>query len=100
MILPLRISIVLPLLISIILPLLFILPLKWSVLNFNCLKDSNILNSIYLLRLKVLYLIDRVPFKDSFTNFFSPVRAHLFVAQKTHLERTGRYFQVDQIPNR
>ena len=24
-----------------------------------------------------------------FTNFFSPDRAHLFVAQKTHLERTG-----------
>ena len=38
--------------------------------------------------------------KGSFTNFFSPVRAHLFVAQKTHLERTGRYFQVDQMPNR
>jgi hypothetical protein len=38
--------------------------------------------------------------EGSFTAFFSPVRAHLFVAQKTHLEQTGRYFQVDQISNR
>jgi hypothetical protein len=52
--------------------------------------------------IKVVQVIDEAHLvtKASFTNFFSPVRAHLFVAQKTHLERTGRYFQVDQISNR
>ena len=57
--------IILPLRISIVLPLLLVLPLEWNVLSFNSLKNSNILNSMYLLRLRVLYLVDRVPFKTN-----------------------------------
>ena len=61
----------LPLRISIVLPLLLVFPLEWNVLSFNCLKDSNILNSVYLLRLKVLYLVDRVPFKPNESELYS-----------------------------
>jgi hypothetical protein len=56
---------ILPLRISIVLPLWIMLPLEWNVLSFNCLKDSNIFNSVYLLRLRVPYLVDRVPFKPN-----------------------------------
>ena len=63
--------IILPLWISIILPLLLVLPLEWNILSFNNFKDSNIHNSIYLLRLKVLYLVDGVPFKTNKSKLFS-----------------------------
>jgi len=63
--------IILPLRISIVLPLLLILPLERNVLSFNSLKDSNVLNSIYLLRLRVLYLVDRVPFKTNKSELLS-----------------------------
>jgi len=62
---------ILPLRISIVLPLLLVLPLERNVLSLNSLKDSNILNSIYLLRLRVLYLVDRVPFKTNKSEFLS-----------------------------
>jgi hypothetical protein len=62
---------ILPLRISIVLPLLLVLPLERNVLSFNSLKDSNILNSIYLLRLRVLYLVDRVPFKTNKSKLLS-----------------------------
>ena len=51
--------IILPLWISII------LPLKWNILSFNYFKNSDIFNFIYLLRLRVLYLVNRVPFKPN-----------------------------------
>ena len=57
--------IILPLRISIVLPLLLIHPLERNVLSFNSLEDSNVLNSLYLLRLRVLYLVDGVPFKTN-----------------------------------
>ena len=56
---------ILPLRISIVLPLLLVLPLERNVLSFNSLEDSNVLNSLYLLRLRVLYLVDGVPFKTN-----------------------------------
>ena len=62
---------ILPLRISIVLPLLLVLPLERNVLSFNSLKDGNILNSIYLLRLRVLYLVDRVPFKTNKSKLLS-----------------------------
>jgi hypothetical protein len=57
--------IILPLRISIVLPLLLVLPLERNILSFNSLENSNILNSIYLLKPRVLYLVDRVPFKTN-----------------------------------
>ena len=66
-----RILIIFPLRINIILFLLFILPLKQNILSFNCFKDSNILNFIYLLRLKVLYLVNRVSVKINKSKLFS-----------------------------
>jgi hypothetical protein len=60
------------------------------------------LHSLRLLRRRSNLLFQHIfglPW-GSFTNYFSPVRAHLFVAQKLHLERTGAYFLVDQISNR
>ena len=63
--------IILPLRISIVLPLLLVLPLEWNILSFNSLKDSNVLNSIYLLRLRVLYLVDGVPFKTNKSKLLS-----------------------------
>jgi len=56
-ILPLRISIV--------------LPLERNILSFNSLKDSDVLNSIYLLRLRVLYSVDGVPFKTNKSELLS-----------------------------
>ena len=47
------------------------LPLKWNILSFNYLKDSNIFNFVYLLRLKVLYLVDKVPFKPNKSKLLS-----------------------------
>ena len=56
---------ILPLRISIVLPLLLVLPLERNVLSFNSLEDSDVLDSLYLLRLRVLYLVDGVPFKTN-----------------------------------
>ena len=57
MILPLRISIV--------------LPLERNILSFNSLEDSNVLNSMYLLRPRVLYSVDGVPFKANKSELLS-----------------------------
>ena len=63
--------IILPLRISIVLPLLLVLPLERNVLSFNSLEDSDVFNSIYLLRLRVLYLVDGVPFKTNKSKLLS-----------------------------
>ena len=57
MILPLQISIV--------------LPLERNVLSFNSLEDSDVLDSMYLLRLRVPYLVDGVPFKTNKSKLLS-----------------------------
>ena len=57
MILPLRISIV--------------LPLERNVLSFNSLEDSDVLDSMYLLRLRVPYSVDGVPFKTNKSELLS-----------------------------
>jgi hypothetical protein len=56
---------ILPLRISIVLPLLLVLPLERNVLSFNSLEDSDVLDSLYLLRLRVPYSVDGVPFKTN-----------------------------------
>ena len=63
--------IILPLRISIVLPLLLVLPLERNVLSFNSLKDSNVLDSMYLLRLRIPYSVDRVPFKTDKSKLLS-----------------------------
>jgi hypothetical protein len=50
---------------SYVIPLCVTNTLKWNILSFNCLKDSDIFNFVYLLRLKVLYLVDRVSVKTN-----------------------------------
>ena len=62
---------ILPLRISIVLPLLLVLPLERNVLSFNSLKDSDVLNSMYLLRLRVPYSVDGVPFKTNKSKLLS-----------------------------
>lgn len=60
-----------PLWISIVFPLLLVLPLERNVLSFNSLEDSDVLDSMYLLRLRVLYSVDGVPFKTNKSELLS-----------------------------
>ena len=62
---------ILPLRISIVLPLLLVLPLERNVLSFNSLEDSDVLDSMYLLRLRVPYSVDEVPFKTNKSELLS-----------------------------
>ena len=62
---------ILPLRISIVLPLLLVLPLERNVLSFNSLEDSDVLDSMYLLRLRVPYSVDGVPFKTDKSELLS-----------------------------